>query len=170
MKLTAATYVSPNTNQGTFNDVTIIDSCLTHKREEKYLAITFEMSYIKNGIKHVLANETMGFLGMEADEVSSNKTTTFSILNPDYDLAITESQERITVSMFDYLIENEGVMPDDYQMVDYGFPTYEKVMMYFTGGTLDSPEIHITDPLAIGFLLNSLIINGEAVGNQFTTE
>jgi hypothetical protein len=170
MKLTAAIYVSPNTNQGTFNDVTIIDSCLTHKREEKYLAITFEMSYIKNGIKRVLANETMGFLGMEADEVSSNKTTTFSILNPDYDSAIQESLERKTVPMFDYLTENAGVMPTDYQMVDYGFPTYEKVMMYFTGGTLDSPEIHITDPLAIGFLLNSLTLNGELVGNQFSIE
>jgi hypothetical protein len=170
MKLRAATYVSPNTNQGTFNDVTIIDSCLTHKREEKYLAITFEMSYIKDGIKHILATETMGFLGMEADEVSSNKTTTFSILNPNYDTNIEESQERIIVPMFDYLTENAGIMPIDYYIVEYGFPTYEKVMMYFTGGTLDSPEIHITDPLAIGFLLNSLIINGEAVGNQFTTE
>jgi hypothetical protein len=132
------------------------------------LSITFEMSYLKDGTKHILANEVMGFLGMEADEVSSNRTTTFSILNPDYDVEIEESTQRITVSMFDYLIKNAGVFPTDYQMVDYGFPTYEKVMQYFSGGTLDSPEVFITEPLAIGFLLANLFINGEVVGTQFT--
>jgi len=63
---------------------------------------------------------------------------------------------------------HNGVMPTDYVMVDYGYPTYEKVMQYFEGGTLESPEINITAPLAIGFLMNNLIMNGEAVGNQFT--
>jgi hypothetical protein len=32
MKLTAPLYTSPLANQGTFTDVTIIDSCLIHKR------------------------------------------------------------------------------------------------------------------------------------------
>jgi hypothetical protein len=170
MKLTAATYVSPNNNQGTFTGVTIIDSCLIHKREEKYLSITFEMSYVKNGLKQILATETMGFLGMEADEVSSNRTTTFSIINPEYDILIEGSTERITVPMFTYLVENAGLMPTDYEIVDYGYPTYEKVMQYFSGGTLLSPEILITEPLAIGFLLNNLVINGEIVGTQFIIE
>ena len=168
MKLEAQTYTSPLLNQGTFTNVTIEDVCLTHKRNEKYISIAFEMSYLKNDQKVVLDTIAMGFLGMENDEVSSNRTTTFSIPNPDYDAQIEDSQERITVPLFAYLMANNGIMPADYVMVDYGYPTYEKVMQYFEGGTLESPEINITAPLAIGFLMNNLIMNGEAVGNQFT--
>jgi hypothetical protein len=39
------------------------------------------MSYIKNEVKKILATEVMGFLGMEADKTSSNRTTTMSIIN-----------------------------------------------------------------------------------------
>jgi hypothetical protein len=168
MKLTAQTYVSPLLNQGTFANVTIDDVCLTHKRIEKYIAITFEMSYLKNDQKVILDTVAMGFQGMEGDKVSSNRTTTFSIPNPDYDALIEGSEPRVTVSLFDYLTANAGVMPTDYVMVDYGYPTYEKVMQYFEGGTLANPEIRITAPLAIGFLLSNLIMNGEVVGTQFT--
>jgi hypothetical protein len=167
MKLFAKKYVSPLPNQGTFENVTIEDICLTHKRNEKYLSIQFEMSYEKNGQKVILDTKEMGFLGMEMDEVSSNKTTTFSVQNPDYNEQIEGSEERITVPLFDYLMKHQGVMPSDYVMVDYGYPTYEKVMQYFEGGTLENPEINITAPLAIGFLLTNLIMNGEPVGNQF---
>ncbi|MDI5894409.1 hypothetical protein [Flavobacterium algoritolerans] len=168
MKLIAQSYISPLLNQGTFTNVTIEDVCLTHKRKEKYISIAFEMSYLKNDQKVVLDTVAMGFLGMENDEVSSNRTTTFSIPNPDYDAQIEGSQERITVPLFAYLMAHNGVMPADYVMVDYGYPTYEKVMQYFEGGTLENPEITISAPLAKGFLLSNLIMNGEAVGNQFT--
>jgi hypothetical protein len=168
MKLIAPIYNSPSPLQGSFENVTIEDVSITHKREDKYLAIGFEMSYVKNGQKVVLDIKEMGFLGMENDIVSSNRTTTFSIPNPDYDPQIEGSEKRITVPLFAYLMANNGVMPSDYVMVDYGYPTYEKVMPYFEGGTLESPEINITAPLAIGFLMNNLIMNGEAVVNQFT--
>jgi hypothetical protein len=170
MKLICENYVSPNAKQGTFKNVQIIDSCLTHKRDEKYLAITFEMAYFHNGIKQILATETMGFLGMEADEINSNRTTTISIPNPEFDVDVEGSQERIKVGFFDYLQKNAGVIPADYFVVDYGFPTYEKVMAYFSGGTLEAPEVFITEALAIGFLMNNLVVNGEVVGTQFTME
>lgn len=168
MKLQSQTYVSPLLNQGTFTDVTIEDVCLTHKRHDNYIAIGFEMSYVKNGQKVVLDTKEMGFLGMENDVVSSNRTTTISIPNPDYDAQVEGSEERITVPLFAYLTANNGVMPQDYEMVDFGWPTYEKVMQYFEGGTLELPEITISAPLAIGFLMNNLVMNGEAVGVQFT--
>jgi hypothetical protein len=168
MKLQAQTYVSPLLNQGTFANVSIEDVCLTHKRNEKYISITFEMSYLKNGQKVVLDTKEMGFLGMENEVVSSNRTTTMSIPNPDYDAQIEASEERITVPLFTYLTANNGVMPQDYEIVDFGWPTYEKVMQYFEGGTLENPEITISAPLAIGFLMNNLVMNGEAVGVQFT--
>jgi hypothetical protein len=170
MKLHAAIYTSPLLNQGTFENVIIQDVSLTHKRLEKYISIGFEMSYVKNGQKVVLDVKEMGFLGMDNDEVNSNRTTTFSIPNSDYDSKIENSEERITVPLFEYLMKHKGVMPADYVMVDYGYPTYEKVMQYFEGGTLESPEINIKAPLAIGFLLTNLIMNGEPVGNQFKME
>lgn len=168
MKLQAQTYNSPLLHQGTFENVTIEDVCLTHKRHDNYIAISFEMSYIKNGQKVVLDTKEMGFLGMENDVVSSNRTTTMSIPNPDYDAEIEGSEERITVPLFAFLAANNDVMPEDFVIVDYGWPTYEKVMQYFEGGTLENPEITISAPLAIGFLMNNLVMNGEAVGVQFT--
>lgn len=168
MKLESEKYVSPNLKQGILENVIIEDISVTHVRHQKYLSIAFEMYCIKNGEKVVLDTKVMGFLGMENDELSSNRTTTFSVPNLDYDSQIEGSQKRITVPLFAYLMAHNGVMPTDYVMVDYGYPTYEKVMQYFEGGTLESPEINITAPLAIGFLMNNLIMNGEAVGNQFT--
>jgi hypothetical protein len=142
--------------------------CITHKRQEKYISINFEMSYQRDGQRVVLDSKELGFLGLESDSISSNRTTTFSIPNTNYNAQVDGSEERITVSLFDYLMANNGVMPPDYVMIDYGYPTYEKVMQYFKGGTLENPEINITAPLAIGFLLHNLIMNGEPVGNQFT--
>jgi hypothetical protein len=61
---------------------------------------------------------------MEADKTSSNRTTTMSIINSDYNIEIADSEQRLTVSLFDYLTANNGVMPTDYNIVDYGYPTY----------------------------------------------
>jgi hypothetical protein len=55
------------------------------------------MSYVKNGLKQILATETMGFRHEAGG--GSNRTTTFllSILNI---ILIEGSTERITVPMF----------------------------------------------------------------------
>jgi hypothetical protein len=168
MKLKAENYTSPLLNQGTFTDVFVEDTKVTHKRNDKYLALEFEMYYFKNEQRVSLAFSQLAFLGMEDDEVSTNKTTLISIPNPDYDAEVEDSQERLTVGLFAYLEENNGVYPEDYNIVDYGYPTYEKALQYFEGGTFESPEIVITEPLAIGFILNTLVINGEVVGSQFS--
>lgn len=127
------------------------------------------MSYFKNNQKVVLDTVAMGFLGMENDLVSTNKTTLVSIDNPDYDAQNPESKEKIIVALFDSLGNfTFDVTTIPFEVVDFGYPTYEKVMQYFSGGTLESPEINLTSPLAVGFLMNNLIMNGEAVGNQFT--
>lgn len=168
MKLIAQTYVSPLLNQGTFANVTIEDVCLTHKRNDKYLSIGFEMYLIKNEQRISLASAEMGFLGMENDVTSSNQTTFVSVDNPEYDNQNTESLEKLTVPLFD----SNGQFTFDvttipFEVVDYGWPTYEKVMEYFSGGTLENPEILISEPLAIGFILSKLVMNGEVVGKQF---
>lgn len=171
MKLLAKNYNSPLATQGTFQDVFIEDVCITHKRIEKYLSITFQMYFIKNNQRINLCETTLAFLGMENDEVSTNQTTFVSIPNANYDVANIESTEKITVPLFG----SNGNFTFDvtaipFEVVDFGYPTYEKVMSYFNGGTLFSPEILISEPLAIGFLMNKLIMNGEPVGVQFKLE
>jgi len=168
MKLKALSYKSPDPTKGTFKDVFIEDVSIMHKRNEKYLAIGFEMFYL-NGTERVsLGETTMGFLGMENDAVSSNQTTFVSIANPNYDSLDPESKIKSIVPLFDsiggYTFD---VTTIPFEVVDFGWPTYEKVMNYFTGGTLASPEIVITEPLAVGFLTSKLVINGEVVGAQF---
>lgn len=168
MKLLAENYNSPIATQGTFNNVFIEDVCITHKRLEKYLSITFQMYCVKNAQRIVLAETTLAFLGMENDEVSTNQTTFVSIPNVNYDSENPESSERVTVPLFGAdgnFTFDVATIP--FEVVDFGYPTYEKVMSYFDGGTLESPEILISEPLAIGFLMNKLIMNGEPVGVQF---
>jgi len=145
MKLISANYESPRLDQGTFLNVIIQDSAIIHQRLNKYLAIDFEVSYLKKEQKVVLETIKMEFYGMESDEHSSNRRTTFSIPNPDYDAEIEGSEERTILPMFTYLMENAGVMPADYQMEDFGFPTYEKVMQYFLdeyqAGRTPNPDV-----------------------------
>jgi hypothetical protein len=167
MKLTAQTYTSPNSLQGTFENVVIEDIKLTHKKLDKYLAITYEMSYLKNGEKVILDTKDMAFLGMNADAVNSNRTATFSIPNPDYNAAIQDSVERITVPMIAYLQAHLGVFPEDFFMVDWGYPTFEDAVTYFIGGNLQVQEVQINNDFAKMWFLNTFSINGELVGNQF---
>jgi hypothetical protein len=44
------------------------------------------------------------------------------LLISDYNIEIADSEQRLTVSLFDYLTANNGVMPTDYNIVDYGYP------------------------------------------------
>jgi hypothetical protein len=168
MKLKSENYTSPNPQQGEFKNVFIEDTVITHKRHEKYLSIQFDMYYLKGTEKIILDTKTLGFLGTEDDEVSSNETTIVSVLNPEYNPEIEGSEETITVPLFD---PKGGFNIDPtkpFSVVDYGFPTYEKVLSFFQGGTFENPEITITEQLAIGFILSKLIMNGEPVGKQFT--
>jgi hypothetical protein len=181
MKLIPITgkYVSPIENQGTFENVTIEDREMIIRRKEKFLAVKFVLFYEKDGKEIILGSRLVEFQGMEDDEVSTNLTTYFKYPNPDFaplfqpDENSTEEDWSKTMEWFervplmDYLEENAGVMPEGAVITEYGFATYEAVLNYFQGGTLQSPEIHITDPLAVGFLLNKLTINGEVVGKQF---
>jgi len=116
------------------------------------------------------------------------------VVNPDYNSEIEGSQEfieipnpqfndveflttpnpeittiplRINIPMLEYLYANEGQFPEDYQIVDWGFPNYTDVLKYFEGGTLTDPELFINNPFARGWLLNNLYMKGEKVGVQF---
>jgi hypothetical protein len=190
MKLFTENYVSPIPTQGAFENVSIEETSIIHKGKENFLSIQFDMTYLKNDKKVLLASKTMQFWGMENDANSSNKTTLVRVDNPNFDPNenyITEEPnpdwfegsdlpetitfdntppQRIIIPLF----KPDGsynVTSMDFEIVDYGFPTYEKALQMFEGGSFEQPEIIITEPLAIGFVLNKLFMNGEPVGNQF---
>ena len=170
MKLTANNYLSPQSQQGAFKDVTIEDIQIVHKRQEKYLAIYFQMSYIFNGEKIILSENSLGFFGLNVDPNSSNRTITISVSNPDYDELIENSPMKVIVPMFEYMTNHGGSLPEIYDIADYGYPSYEDVLGYFTGGTFIEPEITMASSLAIAFLMNTLTMNGEKVIKQFTMD
>lgn len=77
--------------------------------------------------------------------------------NPEY---IPESGE---VPLLQYLSNNNGQFPASYEMVEWGFPTYEDALQYFEGGTLDLPELSIINPFAKEWLKNTLQMKGEPI-------
>jgi len=176
-------YISPQLHQGEFSNAYIEDREIILKRKENYLAVVFVLAYLKEGKEVILYQKKVEFIGLESDYANStNETTYFKYPNPVYDAAFvpdensTEADYQKTIEWFEnvplmnYLEENNGVMPEGAIITEYGYPTYEAALNYFSGGTLAAPEIHITDPLAIGFFLNKLEMNGEIVGIQFQFE
>jgi hypothetical protein len=89
------------------------------------------------------------------------------IPNPEYDAQVAAIEERVNVPMLQYLRTHEGNMPVDYQMVDWGYPTYEDAVAYFQGGTLSDPEIDVINPLMEGWILNNVSMKGAIIGDEF---
>lgn len=77
--------------------------------------------------------------------------------NPDY---IPESGE---IPLLQYLSTHNGEMPLEYEVIEWGFPTYTDAMQYFDGGTLDAPELLITNPFAKEWLKNTIQMKGETI-------
>ena len=185
MKLISKTgkYISPIPTQGEFQSAYIEDREIILKRKENYLAVVFVLAYLKDGNEVILYQKKVEFIGLDNDYANStNQTSYFKYPNPTYDAAFVpdenSTQEDFKKTMewvenlplMNYLAANAGIMPTNAVITEYGFPTYEAVLNYFEGGTLASPEILISNPLAIGFFLNKLSMNGEIVGVQFQFE
>lgn len=168
MKFFAETYNSPKPNQGRFDNVFVEDTCIIHKRNEKYLNVEFEMYYNNSGKRVVLDKISMVFFGASGDLNSSNKTTLVKVNNPDHNPE-DESSDEFLIKPFFTENDDLNLDPDEFfEIVDYGYPTYEKVLQMFQGGDFENPEIQISDPFAIEFIMNKLLINGEYIKQQFS--
>ncbi|HET8885870.1 MAG TPA: hypothetical protein VFM70_05900 [Salinimicrobium sp.] len=165
------TYKSPQPHQGSFEGAFIEDFSITSIRGRNRLEVTFALCYLnEKGIKTVLDTATLAFFGNENEAFSSNKTTWFQYPNPNYDPQAEGSEEYLHEKLMDYLAVHEGIFPEGYTITNYGYPTLEKALQYFTGGTLAQPEVFLEAELAKGWLLNTLSLNGEIVGRQFQFE
>lgn len=174
MKFIAANYTKPNGDFGTFTNVYIEDIGFTHSRNVGQLNVAFEMYHIHNGNRIVIGSGSIfcsdGILpnveGSNYAPDSTNKTAYCRQLNPDYD-GTNDKYIGDEIPLIRFLADNGSILPNGYEITDYGFPNYTDALKYFSGGSMESPEISVTNPIAIGFLLNKLIINDEPIGNQF---
>lgn len=116
---------------------------------------------------------TIVIVNPDYDENVEGSLPTMEIPNPDYispTIVVPNPDyvsEKSVVPLLDYLYSHQGVMPAEYEVVDWGYPTYENVMGYFSGGTLTNPELHITDPFAKEWLKNNMQMKGEFIKEQF---
>lgn len=88
------------------------------------------------------------------------------VANPNYVAQVAGVHERVEVPLFKYVAEN-GAFPADYEIVDWGFPTYQTVLLNFDGGNLEAPELFLNNDFAKGWLLNNVYMKGEALFKQF---
>lgn len=178
MRLTSKSgvYKSPQRNQGIFNDAYIEDIGIVHKRKENYLSVTFAIMYMQDGKEIMLSKAPMVFTN------DHTELALVKIPNADYDESYAfdentpqEDYDKYAIPFFieplmPALVKYNGVLPDDSTITEYGYPTYDVVKTFFDGGSTDDPELTVSNPIAIGFLLNKLIINGEPAGLQFTID
>jgi hypothetical protein len=157
MKLKAQTYNSPNPKEGTLSNVIIEEISFQLQRHESYFKIDFSM-YLQDKPEVVLETTYIAFQGMNNDVVNSNRKATFKFNND------SEGQE--PRGFIDHL-QNNGAYPENYTMVDWGYPSYEDALDYLTGGTFESPEINPANEFVKAWILNTVIMKGELIGAQF---
>lgn len=167
MKLLAKKYNSQVPSQGTFSNVFIEETQITHKRQENYFSVAFEMYVINDSQKHVLATNTLAFQGMNNDANNSNRTALARIKNPEaLPEEIGSEKEFINVPLLPLIEANKGQLPEGATISDFGHPTFEDALKYFEGGTLDAPELTLENDFAKQWFLNTLLMNGQTLASQ----
>lgn len=157
MKLIAQTYNSPNPKEGTFSNVVIEEISFQIQRKESYFKIDFSM-YLQEQPNIVLETAYLAFQGMDADEINSNRKATFKFND--------DTAEQEPRGFIQWITENQSY-PTNYTMIDWGYPTYEQVLNFLTGGTFASPEINPANEFVKNWILNTVIMKNELIGAQF---
>jgi len=111
--------------------------------------------YLKNQ-KVVLDSNYIAFQGMNDDEVSTNRKATFKF---------NDSEE--IHGLIDFVMNNNGDYPTNYTMVNWGYPSYEDSLTYLSGGSFQSPELQPINDFVKFWIMNTVIMKGEFIGNQF---
>jgi hypothetical protein len=167
MKLFTETYNSPLEGQGAFSKVFIEETQITHKRQENYFSVTFEMYVIGNDKRIILATNTLAFQGMNFEANNSNRTALAKIKNTEVlPEEIGSEKEFINVPLLELLSKNKGKLPKGATISDFGHPTFEDALNYFDGGTLEAPELTIENEFAKQWIINTLIMNGQNLVSQ----
>jgi hypothetical protein len=155
MKLFAAKYISPILTEGIFENAFIEETSIQLQREYMCLKIDFDLYIVKDNVKIILASSYIVFEGMN-DGINSNRKTTFKF---------NDSED--VKGLVDYLITNQGQYPINYKILDWGHASYEDSLTYFSGGNFFSPELQPANNFVKDWILNTVTMKGEKIGNQF---
>jgi hypothetical protein len=103
------------------------------------------------------------------DKLVNSIPTEVEIDNPNYDSEVESIDNKVDIPMLQYLQDNEGVAPENFEVIDWGYPTYEDAINYFSGGTIEEPELFIANTFARQWLLSNIIMKGKSIsdGNSF---
>ncbi|KIQ22643.1 hypothetical protein RT99_05915 [Flavobacterium sp. MEB061] len=156
MKLNTTLYVSPIVTEGKFDDVYIEDTSFELNRKDSILRINFEMFYFRDGKRTVISTASLGFQGMNDDVNSTNEKTLFKF---------NDSED--THGLIQYFLDNNGMYPENSEIVNWGFPSFEDALTYLNGGSFQNPELHPVNDFVKDWIRNSVIMKSEAIGNQF---
>lgn len=158
MKLYAANYISPIETEGTFTDV-YVEDVETRIINDGLFYIAFEMYYNRNNQRISLGIHVLPFQGRNDDSDGSPTTNRTA-----YAKLIASGEE---FPLLEVLAANNGELPGTYEISNFGYPNAEDAAMYFGGGSIGNSRITILNPLAIGFVLDTILMKGEKVGVQF---
>jgi len=98
----------------------------------------------------------------------ANPCEFITVTNPDYEAQVAAVPTTLNVPLLQYLAENEGTLPEEYEVVNYGWPDYATASYFFEGGDKANPDITIPNPFAKEWLLNCAYLKTEAFGKQFS--
>ena len=96
---------------------------------------------------------------MNSDSNSTNRKATFKFLD--------DPEQQEPRGLIDYIMANQGNYPQDYEMVDWGYPSYEDALTFLSGGSFQSPELHPINDFVKSWILNTVTMKGEFIGKQF---
>ena len=157
-------YVSPNPRKGTFPNAFIKD--FKKIIEEESFMVYFGLYWIKNG-REIQVDETSLYF----DE---NSERAYIGLNQKGQSEDGQPIFQQTKPLLEFIQQggdlSQGVI------TDIGYPSYAIAKSFFDGGSIDRPEIHLSNKdrslreVAKHFILNTLAFEGEAVGKQFKFE
>lgn len=181
LKTKTGTYISPNPRQGSFPNVFIEEVKTERQKNELMYTISFEMYYVKNGQRIVIAEMRRLFKGTNDDANGTNRKSMMRYPNPNFDPEFVGDEttkaeefaaaytEYFEVPLLEYLRANGGVMPKGAVITDIGFPSYTDLKDFFTGDSFGDEDITLTSPIAENWLL-AQEMNGEKIGVQFEFE
>ena len=157
-------YVSPNPTKGTFPNAFIKD--FKKIIEEESFMVYFGLYWIKNS-REIQVDETSLYF----DE---NSERAYIGLNQKGQSEDGQPIFQQTKPLLEF-IEQGGDLSQGV-ITDIGYPNYAIAKSFFDGGSIDRPEIHLSNKdrslreVAKHFILNTLAFEGEAVGKQFKFE
>lgn len=86
-----------------------------------------------------------------------------TIPNPDYENMVNSVARHNSIPLLQYLYTHEGNLPEEFEVLDWGYPNFEDALSYFSGGDRSNLDISITNPFARDWFRNTLVMDNQKI-------